>query len=508
LALLLSWLKVNVVVDHHATKGAPVVVEDNPVFNNLFGSIALAADGGGQEIDFLNLRAGSLLRAHGGFLMLHLQDLLADAPVWERLRRLLRSGRLQLEQPGFSSNAGVQPHAWSDAVDVDIKLVLIASDQAFDSVQEIVPDWASHFACKVELAESFKATAQNTLATAVEVADICQRLGLLHCTAGAVARVMEDSHRAVGDQTRQSARTGLLRALVVESHALAQMRGAERVEAQDVLVARQHQRARRDGLEARVQDSIASGERLLVVSGERVAQVNGLTVMDLGDHSFGVPVRVTARAFAGDEGLLNIEREVDMSGPIHDKGVLILHSYLSGLFAHIAPLSMNAAVVFEQEYGGVEGDSASCAELYALLSSLSGLPLRQGIAVTGAVNQQGDLLPVGSINEKIEGYFRSCELLGLDGQQGVLMPARNRRHLMLAPQVVQAVARGQFHIHVADQVGEGMSLLTGVPYGLWGPSGYAVGSVLARVQTTLQRFRHACELLASHRTKRRWRAVR
>jgi predicted ATP-dependent protease len=164
--------------------------------------------------------------------------------------------------------------------------------------------------------------------------------------------------------------------------------------------------------------------------------------------------------------------------------------------------------VFEQEYGGVEGDSASCAELYALLSSLSGLPLRQGIAVTGAVNQQGDLLPVGSINEKIEGYFRSCELLGLDGQQGVLMPARNRRHLMLAPRVVQAVARGQFHIHVADQVGEGMSLLTGFPYGLWGPGGYAVGSVLARVQTTLQRFRHACELLASHRSKRRWRAIR
>jgi predicted ATP-dependent protease len=229
--------------------------------------------------------------------------------------------------------------------------------------------------------------------------------------------------------------------------------------------------------------------------------------MDQGDHSFGVPVRVTARAFAGDEGLLNIEREVDMSGPIHDKGVLILHSYLSGLFAHIAPLSMNAAVVFEQEYGGVEGDSASCAELYALLSSLSGLPLRQGIAVTGAVNQQGDLLPVGHINEKIEGYFRSCESLGLDGQQGVLMPTRNRRHLMLAPQVVQAVARGAFHIHVADQVGEGMSLLTGLPYGHWGPGGYAPDSVLGRVQTTLQRFRQACELLATHRSRRRPRAA-
>jgi predicted ATP-dependent protease len=280
------------------------------------------------------------------------------------------------------------------------------------------------------------------------------------------------------------------------------------VEAQDVQAARQARWARLAGLETLVQDTIASGERLLVVSGERVAQVNGLTVMDLGDHSFGVPVRVTARSFAGDEGLLNIEREVEMSGPIHDKGVLILHSYLAGLFAHIAPLSMNAAVVFEQEYGGVEGDSASCAELYALLSSLSGVPLRQGIAVTGAVNQHGDLLPVGSINEKIEGYFRSCELLGLDGQQGVLMPARNRRHLMLAPHVVQAVAQGRFHIHVADQVGDGLSLLTGLPYGQWGPGGYAPGSVLGRVQITLQRFRHACELLASHRAKGRRRSSR
>jgi predicted ATP-dependent protease len=501
LAELLSCLSVNLVVDHHAAQGAPVVVEENPEFRNLFGGMA---EDEAPMSDFARWRAGSLLRAHGGFLLLHLQDLLADAPVWERLRRLMRSG--QLESSGASPR--FSPGLIGEALDVNVKLVLIASVEAFHAVQEADPEWVRRFACKVDFAESFKATPQTARAMAVGVAHICERHGLLHCSAAAVARIMEESHRAAGDQTRQSARIGLVQALVVESHALAQARGAARVEARDVLAASQAQRARRDGLEARVQDSIASGERWLVVSGERVAQVNGLTVMDQGDHSFGVPVRVTARSFAGDEGLLNIEREVDMSGPIHDKGVLILHSYLSGLFAHIAPLSMNAAVVFEQEYGGVEGDSASCAELYALLSSLSGLPLRQGIAVTGAVNQQGELLPVGHINEKIEGYFRSCESLGLDGQQGVLMPTRNRRHLMLAPQVVQAVARGQFHIHVADQVGEGMSLLTGLPYGHWGPGGYALDSVLGRVQTTLQRFRQACELLASHRSQRRSRSAR
>ncbi len=501
LAALLSCFRVNLAVDHHAAQGAPVVVEENPVFRNLFGGMA---EDEAMMSDFAHAHVGSLLRAHGGFLLLHLQDLLADAPVWERLRRLMRSGRLESsgESPRFASGLTC------DAVAVDVKLVLIASDAAFHAVQEADPEWIHRFACKVDFAESFKTTPQTAHAMAVAVAQTCERQGLLHCSAAAVARMMEESHRTAGDQTRQSASIGVMQALVVESHALAQARGAARVEAQDVLAASQAQRARRNGLETRVQDSIASGERLLVVSGERVAQVNGLTVMDQGDHSFGVPVRVTARSFAGDEGLLNIEREVDMSGPIHDKGVLILHSYLSGLFAHIAPLSMNAAVVFEQEYGGVEGDSASCAELYALLSSLSGLPLRQGIAVTGAVNQQGDLLPVGHINEKIEGYFRSCESLGLDGQQGVLMPTRNRRHLMLAPQVVQAVARGAFHIHVANQVGEGMSLLTGLPYGHWGPGGYAPDSVLGRVQTTLQRFRQACELLASHRSQRRSRSTR
>jgi len=254
--------------------------------------------------------------------------------------------------------------------------------------------------------------------------------------------------------------------------------------------------------EQRLQETLTDGERLLDVSGCKVAQVNGLTVLDLGDYQFGFPVRVTARTYAGEEGLLNIEREVELSGPIHDKGVLILHSYLSGLFAHIAPLAMNASVVFEQEYSGVEGDSASCAEFYALLSSLSGLPLKQGIAVTGAVNQHGEMLPVGGINEKIEGYFKSCELLGLDGTQGVLIPSRNRRHLMLDARVVEAVALGRFHIYTATQASEGMELLTGVRFGSLEVGGYAADTVLGMAQKTLQKYRHACENLDSHPPER------
>lgn len=508
LAGVLSWFRVNVAVDNHNRSGAPVIVEDNPVFRNLFGSIEYTTDGGELVTDFAQIRAGSLLRAHGGFLMLHLQDLLADAPVWERLRRLMRSGLLQFDEPGVTQAPLAAVSLFPEAVEVDVKLVLIASVEAYYALLEADPEWVRRCRCKVEFAESFPATPETAHAIAVGVAHTCERWGLPHCSAAAVAQIIEDNHRAAGDQTRHSARVGLTEALVLESQAVARARGAVLVEAADVLAARQARHARLAGLESRVHETIASGERWLVVTGERVAQVNGLTVMDPGDHGFGVPVRVTARSFAGDEGLLNIEREVDMSGPIHDKGVLILHSYLSGLFAHIAPLSMNAAVVFEQEYGGVEGDSASCAELYALLSSLSGVPLRQGIAVTGAVNQHGDMLPVDGINEKIEGYFRSCELLGLDGRQGVLMPALNRRHLMLDARVVQAVAQGHFHIHVADQVGDGLSLLTGLPFGDRGPGGYAPGSVLGRAQQTLLRFRRACERVSRQRPVARRRASR
>ena len=218
----------------------------------------------------------------------------------------------------------------------------------------------------------------------------------------------------------------------------------------------------------------------------------------LGDYSFGIPMRVTARTHAGDKGLLSIDREVELSGPIHDKGVLILQSCLVSLFAHQAPLALEASLVFEQEYNGVEGDSASCAELYALLSSLAAVPMAQGIAITGSLNANGDVLPVGGINEKIEGFFRSCERVGLDGTQGVLMPERNRRHLMLDERVLQAVAQGRFHIHTIGTVAEGMALLSGLPWGEPGPNGYPAGSVLGRAQARLRRFRQALDAVGSH----------
>ena len=497
LEAVLSLFRVNLVVDNHALQGAPVILEDNPLFRMLFGSIEYESDGGELVTDFSRIRAGSLLKAHGGFLMLHLRDLLADPHVWEKLRRFMRNGRLQIEEPGMMYAPIAAVSLEPEAVDVDVKIVLVASVDEYYAVQEADPEFARRFRCKVDFAESFAATTESAHATAIFVGHTCSKMNLPHFSASAVAALIEDTHRAAEDQARQSAIFALAEALVIESATLARQRGNPKVDAVDVNNARLARIHRHNYPEQCLQETIVDGERLLVVTGEQVAQINGLTVVDLGDYRFGFPVRVTASTYAGEEGLLNIEREVALSGPIHDKGVLILHSYLSGLFAHIAPLAMNAAVVFEQEYSGVEGDSASCAEFYALLSSLSGFPIRQGIAVTGAVNQHGELLPVGCINEKIEGYFRSCESLGLDGQQGVLMPSRNRRHLMLDERVVQAVAEGRFHIHVADTAGEGMALLTGVCFGTLGVGGYAPDSVLGRAQKTLQRFRHACEHLGN-----------
>ncbi|MDO8248199.1 MAG: ATP-binding protein [Rhodoferax sp.] len=503
LAAVLYRYRVNLLVDNAGLAGAPVIIEDNPSFHTLFGSIEYQAEEDALLTDFSRIRAGSLLKAHGGFLMLHLRDLLTDELVWEKLRRFSRSGRLQIEEPGAMLTPMAAVSLEPEAVDVDVKIVLIGSTEQYYELQEGDPEFARRFRVKVDFAESFLANAQTYRASAVFVAHTCQKLGLPHFSASAVARLLEDTHREVDDQSRQSAIFARAEALVMESAALCKARAGSLVEAADIEAALQARNLRHDYPDQRMQESITEGDRLITLHGEKTGQLNGLTQIDLGDYRFGFPVRVTARTHAGDEGLLNIEREVEMSGPIHDKGVLILNSYLSALFAHIAPLALNASIVFEQEYHGVEGDSASCAELYAVLSSLSGLPLKQGIAVTGAVNQHGEILPVGGINEKIEGYFRICETAGLDGKQGVLIPHRNRRHLMLERKLAAAVSQGLFHIYTAEHVSEGMELLTGCASGVGAVAGgYAHDSVLGRAQKTLQAYRHACQL-ADHPKARR-----
>lgn len=505
LTQLLLGYRVNLVVDNAGRTGAPVIVEDNPVYHTLFGRIEYQAEEDMMLTDFSRVRAGSLIRAHGGFLLLHLRDLLSEELVWEKLRRFLRSGRVQIEEPGSSPMPMAAVSLLPEAVDVAVKIVLIGSVEEYYALQEGDPEFSRHFRVKVDFAESFPASGDTRAASALYVAHTCRKLGLPHFSAAAVARLLEDSHREVDDQARQSAIFARTEALVAESAALCRARGAALVDALDVDAALTARRQRHDYPEQRLRESIAEGERLISLQGTRVGQINGLTQIDLGDWRFGLPVRVTARSHAGTRGLLNIEREVEMSGPIHDKGVLILHSYLTALFAHLTPLALNASIVFEQEYQGVEGDSASCAELFALLSSLSGVPLRQGIAVTGALNQHGEVLPVGGVNEKIEGWFRVCDAAGLDGTQGVLLPQRNLRHLMLDRAVVDAVAQGRFHIHTASHVGEGLALLSGMVSGITdaaaGP--YPIDSLLGRCEQTLKAYREACRQAVAE-TKTPW----
>ena len=504
LATVLARYRVNLVVDNEGLSGAPVIIEDNPSYHSLFGSVEYQAEEDVLLTDFSRIRAGSLLKAHGGYLMLHVRELLTDELVWEKLRRFSRTGRLQIEEPMqmFAPMATVS--LTPEALDINVKIVLIGATEEYYLLQEADPEFARRFRVKVDFAESFAASAQTYAASAVFVGHTCQRLGLPHFSAAAVAHLLEDAHREVDDQTRQSATFARMEALVMEAAAVCHERAGALVNGDDVSAALQARRLRHNYPDQRLQETITDGERLISLQGEKAGQINGLTQIDLGDYRFGFPVRVTARTSAGEDGLVNVEREVALSGPIHDKGVLILHSYLSTLFAAQAPLALDATLVFEQEYHGIEGDSASCAELYALLSCLSGLPLKQGIAVTGAVNQHGEVLPVGGINEKIEGFFRICDTAGLTGQQGVLIPERNRRHLMLSSEVAQAVAQGRFHVYTAEHVSEGIELLTGCASGLPGTaSGYAPDTVLGRAQLTLQTYRRACQRVDSPKVGRK-----
>ena len=492
LTAALARYRVNLVVDNGGLSGAPALVEENPLFRSLFGSIEYQMENDVLVTDFSRIRAGSLLRAHGGFLLLHLGDLLGDPLVWEKLRRFLRSGRLQIEEPSTLYAPSPAVSLEPEAVDAAVKIILVGSRDHYYELQEEDPEFGRHFRIKVDFAESFKTGPDTHRASAIFIAHACQRLGLPHFSAAAVARLLEEMHREADDQLRQYAVFAFLEQLVTESAVLAQGTLVQREDVEAALAAKTW---RHDYPDQRLHESITEGELLIAVQGERVGRINGLTQIDLGDHRFGMPVVVSARTFPGKEGVLNIEREVQMSGPIHDKGVFILQTYFASLFAHLGPLSVNGALVFEQEYHGVEGDSASCAELYALLSSLSDLPIRQGIAVTGALNQFGEVLPVGGLNEKIEGFFRVCREAGLDGSQGVIMPARNRSHLMLSGEVIEAVAQGRFHLHVIEDVGDGLELLMGQPAGELDDNGiYPHNSVLGQAQKTLMHYRRICHL--------------
>ncbi|HBV20243.1 MAG TPA: ATP-binding protein [Nitrosomonas sp.] len=493
---ILSHYQVNLIVDNCELKGAPVIVEDNPLAHLLFGNIDYQLEDGKIKTDFMRIRAGSLHKAHGGYIMLHLSDLLTDTAVWVRLRRLLRSNRLQIDEPISALTANMPASIEPEAVDINIKIVLIGSREDYYFLQQEDPEFIRRFRVKVDFADDFKSSSDTYHASSIFVAHICHAKKLPHFSAGATTRLLEESHREVDDQTRQSAIFARTEMLIMESATLCSDRGGLVVEITDIMAALQARTVRHNYPDQWLQEAITDGDILISLQGKKTGQLNAITQIDMGDHSFGTPIRVTARTFAGENGLLNIAHEVEMSGPIHDKGVLILQNYLSALFAHLAPLALSASIVFEQEYAGIEGDSASCAEFFALLSSLSRIPVKQSIAITGALNQYGEVLPVGGINDKIEGFFNVCEKTGLNGEQGVLIPYHNQRHLMLNYNVIEAVEQDLFHIYAMKHVTEGLELLTGTPSGITEKrkiKKYPAKTVLGHVEKTLIDFRAACQ---------------
>jgi lon-related putative ATP-dependent protease len=464
-SLPLARYQVNLLVDNAAMRAAPVVFEDNPIFPNLVGRVDHIAHMGTLMTNFTMIMAGALHRANGGYLILDAVKVLTQPYAWEGLKRSLKSGQVRIESLGqvygLLSTLSLEP----EPVPLSLKVVLVGERLLYYLLREYDPEFAELFKVAADFEDEVLRSEANIVGYARFIATLARREKLRPFERTAVARVIEHASRLAGDAERLSAATQRIRDLLLEADHCAGKAGAARVRRADVETALAAQIHRADRLRDESRQHILRGVQLIAVEGAQVGQINGLSVIDLGDFRFGHPVRITATARIGEGDVVDIERETELGGAIHSKGVMILSSFLASRYSRTLPLSLSASLVFEQSYGPVEGDSASLAELCALMSALSGLPLRQSLAVTGSVNQYGRVQAIGGVNEKIEGFFDICAARGLTGEQGVVIPASNMMHLMLREDVVAACADGKFRIWAVDNVDDAMALLTGVPAG-------------------------------------------
>ncbi len=470
--------RVNVLVDHADGDGAPVVVEPHPTCSNLLGRIEHRAHMGALFTDFMMVKAGALHRANGGFLVIEALELLKQYFSWDPLKRTLKNKRIKIEEPGeqfrMVSTVTLEP----EAIPLDVKVVLLGSPWLYYLLYNYDPEFSELFKVKVDFADHVARTPENILAFARVLTTSYREEALRPFDRSGVAKMVEHSSRIVEDQDRLSTAFGEILDVAREASFWAERGGHDRVTGEDVTAAIHARILRSNRIEELLQDLILEGTLLIDTQGAVVGQVNGIAIIPLGDYTFGKPSRITARTFLGRGGIVDIEREAKTGGRIHSKGVLILSGYLGGRYAGEVPLTMSVSIAFEQIYEEVEGDSASSAELYAILSSLSGLPIRQGLAVTGSVNQRGEVQAIGGVNAKIEGFFDVCRARGLTGDQGVLIPASNVRNLMLREEVVEAVRQGTFHVFPVQTIDDGIALLTGMPAGEAGPDGaYPEGTV-------------------------------
>lgn len=494
--------RVNVFVDNSRVKGPPVVIETHPTWTNLFGKIERRAFLGAYFSDHTMLKAGSLHHANGGYLVVGARELLVSPAAWDSLKRAIRNREVRLEDPAEAMGMFVPQGLRPEPIPLDIKVIVTGDDSLYHLVSRVDEDFWEIFKVKADFDYQIDSSPAYMAAYAGFVRSICASEQLRQFSPEGIARVVEEGSRMVADQAKLSGRFGFLKDLLIEADYWARRDNSEKVGPAHVRRAVDERVYRSSLVADHIRDMIADGTIMVDVDGGAIGQVNGLAVYDLGDVAFGRPSRITARTFAGRAGVVNIEREAKLSGSTHDKGVLILSGYLGWRYAQERPLGLVASVAFEQSYDGIDGDSASSTELYAILSSLAELPIDQSIAVTGSVNQRGQVQPIGGANEKIEGFFDICRAVGLTGRQGVMIPQRNVRNLMLRDDVVEAVGRGEFSIYAVDTIDEGLEVLTGVPAGDRQADGsYPPNTVHRLVDDRLRRLAESLQEFGAHRSE-------
>ncbi len=481
--------KVNVLVDNSSLKGAPVIVDFNPTYPNLIGKIEYENEFGSVSTDYTKIKPGLFHLANGGYLILQAKDVLSNPQAYEAINRVLKTKKINIENMKDQAGVVAVPALKPQPIPVDIKVILVGNTSIYQLLYEYEEDFRKLFKVKVDFDEEMDRSEENILKLASFISGFCRKEETLHFDKSGVAKVVEYSSWLVEDQSKLSTRFNDIVEILCESCMWAEDDGAKHVKAKHVKQAIIEKAARCDRVDKKMLEMLEDGTIMVDTEGEQIGQINGLTVMDMGDYSFGKPSRITASTYIGESGIVNVEREVDLSGTSHSKGVLILSGYIGQKYAQDFPLSLTASLCFEQLYGGVDGDSASSAELYAILSSLSEIPIKQYIAVTGSVNQKGEIQPVGGVSYKIEGFFELCKLRGLNGKHGVIIPYQNVRNLVLNEEVVEAVRKKLFHIYPVSTIDQGIQLLTGLEAGVKNNDGsYKKGTINHLVNSKLERY--------------------
>ena len=490
------WLnyRVNLFIDNSNLEGAPVIMDSNYSYHNIFGKLEYENYYGSLKTDHTMLKAGLLQKANGGYIIFQAKDLLANQLCYEALKKALRIKETSIENTADQRSSMVMVSLKPEPIPLDIKVILIGNANIYHSLLAMDSDFRKLFKAKVEFEDDAPRTEENVIKLARFIHGFCEQEGLAHLDKYAVAKIIEYASRLADNQNKLSTRFNDLSQIIGEACTWAKMSKSKVVKEEHVIKALEERIERIKKYDAKYTEMIKENTLLISTNGAKVGQINGLTVMTIGDYTFGKPAKITVNTYVGKRGIVDIEREVELSGSSHSKGVLILNGYIGELFAQDIPLSLTASICFEQLYNGVDGDSASSTELYALLSSLSDLPINQSIAVTGSVNQKGEIQPIGGVNAKIEGFYHICKMRGLDGSHGVMIPVQNVMNLNLSDEVVEAVKNKKFHIYTVSTIEEGIEILTGVPAGKKDKNGnFPAGTVNYLVYEKLKKYAKVCE---------------